>query len=135
MTYRHICITGVLLAALSTAACEEHFDATGAYPGSLTIRTMNGDGQRGVAQSWLSTDLHVQVLHTNTQDPVAGVVVLWRVVSGSDAQLETPSSVTDANGVARMRVRLGASADYVIEASFAGLRSKPARFTVHAATP
>lgn len=132
MTKKQICISSLAFAAVMSAGCGDHFDATGIYLGGLTIKTMSDEVQLATPQSWLSSDLHAQVVHTGTQEPVAGVIVHWRVVAGSDAELEHASSITDDNGIARARVHVGTGEEYVIEASFTGLRNKPARFTLFA---
>ena len=132
MTKKQICLSGLAFAAVMSSGCGDHFDATGIYLGGLTIRTMSDEVQLAAPQSWLPSDLHAQVVHTGTQEPVAGVIVHWRVVTGLDAELETASSITDDNGIARARVHVGTSDAYVIEASFTGLRNKPARFTLFA---
>lgn len=132
MTKKQICISSLAFAAVMSAGCGDHFDATGIYLGGLTIKTMSDEVQLATPQSWLASDLHAQVVHIGTQEPVAGVIVHWRVVAGSDAELDNASSITDDNGIARARVHVGASEEYVIEASFTGLRNKPARFTLFA---
>lgn len=120
----------VLLAAFLGVACTDEFDPSGAYPGSLAISVVGGDSQHAAPGAWLPASLQVRVMHANTYDPAVGVNVTWRAISGSGLELETATSATDATGTAATRIRLGPNEEvFVIEASFAGLRREPARFT------
>jgi hypothetical protein len=123
----------VVIAASASAACEDAFNPTAPFPGSMSILALAGDRQQTSPNSSLLTPLQVQVTHAGTGDPVSGVTIAWRINSPSDARLVSPTSLTDARGIATATVQLGATVGpSVVEASFTGLQSPPARFTVFA---
>jgi hypothetical protein len=122
-------------ALVAAAACDDSNDPEVPFPGSLDILIAGGDGQHGAPAAWLAAPLLAEVVHATRRDPAPQVTVEWRVVSGMDAIVETAATRTDDDGTAQTRVRLGTAAgEYVIEASFPGMRGRPARFTLYASS-
>lgn len=70
------------------------------------------------------TPLQLEVLVTGTSTPalpLIGATVRWTVQSGSGDTLSSPTSVTDANGKARINLTIGAAAgNHVVRASADG---------------
>lgn len=96
------------------------------------IETLSGSGQTGLPGSTLD-DLLVQLSlppFSTALKSIESVPVSWTVLSG-DALLGSQSSLSDANGVARMPITLGSMpGDSVIQASAPGMGST--QFTVTA---
>lgn len=109
-----------LLVAL--AACEDFASPTGAPPpddngddpGDVTpmgsnLRIVSGDEQKGIARDTLIDPLVVQVSDENGI-AVAGVEVSWQVVSGAGGGVVLGNpTVSDADGIATNRWRVGNS--------------------------
>jgi hypothetical protein len=130
---RQVACALVVIATSVSVACEDEFDPTAPFPGSLTITALAGDRQQTSPSSSLVNPLQVRVTHVGSGDPVKDVTIAWRVAEPSDARLVQPTSVTDARGLATANVQLGESVGpTIIEASFNGLKTEPARFTAFA---
>lgn len=99
----------------------------------LTIR--GGDEQQGPAGSILSEELQVTVADP-ADEPVRGVVVRFRVLSGAGATLSDTFSVTGLDGVARVQARLGpAQGEYKFQASLLKQDTVRVTFTEVATAP
>ncbi len=127
-------LVALLLSALS-AGCDAN-DVTAPYAKNLALTVVGGDRQFAAPGSMAPEPLQVRLMHANTQMPVAGMAVTWRVVQGSGLELNPTVAITDATGLASTRVRLGPEPGiYTIEASFLGLWGPAPRFTLNAASP
>ena len=96
---------GLILLVPVLAGCPKNDPTPPKLPVySLTIR--GGDDQQGPAGSLLDQDLQVTVADP-ADEPVRGVVVRFRVLSGAGAQLSDTLAVSGLDGVARVQARLG----------------------------
>jgi uncharacterized protein (TIGR03437 family) len=109
--------------------------------GTLTVRGFNtnrialakvqGDNQSGLPGALLPISLRV-ALKDSTGNPVAGAAVTFEASSG--AQVLTPSTVSDANGLAETYVRLQSSEGIaLVNATAAAVASAPVSFAIRAA--
>jgi hypothetical protein len=89
------------LAALALA-CD---DGTGPDGTPASVVPAEGGGQSGAPATELAQPLRVRVLDADEQ-PVSGAAVQWDVVAGEGTLVE-PGTVTDAQGIASTRYRLG----------------------------
>ncbi|MEM6793027.1 MAG: hypothetical protein AAF725_03545, partial [Acidobacteriota bacterium] len=71
------------------------------------ILVLGGDGQRGAVGDLLGRSFRVRAVNA-AGSPVAGATVQWNVVFGDAELLSGGVTVSDANGEARNRLRLGA---------------------------
>lgn len=119
-------IVGVvaLFGALLTASCGDSTDP-GQEP--VAIALLDGDGQDGSVGTALADPLRVVVTDAEG-GAVPGVAVAWAVLTGGGAI--TPTSTTDAAGVAEATFTLGpASGAHMASASVAGLIGSPVEFS------
>ena len=90
-----------VFAAMILAGCTK--ELTG--PRIATLVIVSGSGQQGVIGATLAQPLRVRVEDQNSQ-PIAGVTVAWRVISGGGTV--TPGqSLTDQSGEAAATLQLG----------------------------
>ena len=108
------------------------FTAT-ALSGSASVMALEaGDAQTDTVGATLATPYAVRVTDDNA-NPVAGVTVSWTVTGGGGSI--TPSSTTDANGVATAVRTLGTTAGtQTATGSVGGLTGSPVQFTATATT-
>ena len=119
-----------LYATVFSAACADN-EITAPYPKTLGLAVVNGDGQYALPGTEVAEPLLVRLEHAKTHMPAQGREVIWRVVDPTGAEVMPQNRMTDANGVASARARLGADTGaYVIEATFPGQWDKPKRFTL-----
>ncbi|HEU4829412.1 MAG TPA: Ig-like domain-containing protein [Gemmatimonadales bacterium] len=123
MTIRMLNV-GALTVALVLGACS---DSTEEGPDPVAIEMLDGDGQDGSIGTALAEPLRV-IVTDELDAPAAGVVVTWTVTSGGGSI--TPSSTTDADGIAEATFTLGpANGEHRAEASVSGLAGSPVGFT------
>jgi len=90
-----------------------------------------GDAQTGSASALLATPLAVLVTDANA-NPVAGRTINWAILTGGGS-VATPTSVTNAAGIATMAWTLGATPGaQTVSANSAGLTGTPLTFTATA---
>lgn len=88
----------------------------------------NGNGQSDTVRSTLATAYKVLV-REQTNAPVQGVVVDW-AVTGGGGSVSTPTSTTNAAGIAQITHTLGSTAGaQTVRASVTGLIGSPVTFT------
>jgi|GEM_PF-1364562 len=92
----------VISLLLIFSACKKE-DKVIAIPSQLLLE--DGDNQAGDFNAILSKPLKVKVIDANS-DPVEGIDVFWSVTAGY-GQVTSPSSLTDAEGIASMEWKLG----------------------------
>jgi uncharacterized protein (TIGR03437 family) len=125
-------------ATLSIHAADTKSSTTA--DGTLTVRGFNtnrialakvqGDSQTGLPGALLPISLRV-ALKDATGNPVAGAAVTFEASSG--AQVLTPSTVSDVNGLAETYVRLqGAEGIALVNANAPAVASAPVSFGVRA---
>jgi plastocyanin len=103
------------------------FTATGTAAAATAMSLDGGDNQVGTVGSALAAPLAVLVAD-RFGNPVAGVSVAWAVAGGS-ATVSPAVDLSDASGIARTSVTLGASAESdTIHASSSGLSGSPVTF-------
>lgn len=116
-----------LLAAAALLACS-----TGG-PGSSgeALQPASGNGQAGEAGEPLVAPLVVRVVRGGAS--VAGITIAWEVTAGGGS-ISTPSSATDAQGLAAVSWTLGtvSGAAQAVTATIAGSASAPVTFTASA---
>jgi outer membrane autotransporter protein len=120
-----------LVTASLTSGQQVSFRAT-ASGQSRGLSVVRGDLQRGLV--FTRPDVPLEVRLTNDDGvPIPGSTILWELEG--DAELDAPSSVTDAEGLASNGLRFGASAGVVrISARAAGVIN-PVVFTLNSALP
>ena len=97
------------------------------------ISLVDGNGQSGPIGSTLPTPLRVLVTDA-TNNPVPGIVVSWSPIDGGGAV--TPTSVTDAGGIASATFTLGATiGEQHVEAQAEGLPGSSVLFSATATEP
>ncbi len=98
-------------------------------PGSgLQLVIVAGNSQSATAGSVLATPLAVKL--TRGATPVAGTTITWQLTKGA-AQI-TPSSTTDANGIATAVLTLGAVGSVTVVASVGGSSTASVSFSATA---
>ncbi|MCU0620502.1 MAG: Ig-like domain-containing protein [Gemmatimonadales bacterium] len=99
-----------------------------------SVARESGAAQVDTAGAWLAEPLAARVRNA-AGAPVAGVTVLWTVRSGGGT-LTAPSSLTDADGIARVGLRLGpAVGTQRVEAQVPAIGGAPVTFDVVASAP
>jgi hypothetical protein len=97
------------------------------------ISSVDGNGQSGAIGSTLPTPLRVRVTDASN-NPVPGIVVGWSAVDGGGAV--TPTSITDAGGIASATFTLGPTiGEQHVEAQAEGLPGSPVIFSATATEP
>jgi uncharacterized protein (TIGR03437 family) len=105
-----------------TFACSDD-DPTNGGGGPASIAIQGGDQQDGAAGSILALPLEVKVTDA-ANDPVAGVVVIFRPAAGSGVELSDTIVTTGLTGIAGVTVRVGQQlGEYNIARAF--LRASP----------
>ncbi len=94
------------LCVVAAAACNSE---TVIATTPLDLLIGSGDGQFGVVGSQLPNPLRVAVQTATTEQPRAGVTVLWDVTEGGATLVGVTTTVTDSTGSTEIRVRLGAT--------------------------
>ncbi len=89
----------------------------------------SGNGQVGTVGQELEDPLVVQVVREDGA-PVEGVVVTWKILSGSASLLDPVSAGTDADGSAQNRLRFGDRAGEVVVEARADGFAEPLTFRV-----
>ena len=128
----------VVARALGVAG-EVEFCASGLSTAASRILANQGDNQRGLVGAPLATPFEALVVDT-AGNPVRGVEVTFAVLRGGgtlngQADHTLP---TDANGLARVMLTLGADegiSNNLVNASFAGLTAAPATFAASGILP
>lgn len=119
------------LASLLMLACDGD---GGTSPAGLVLAraATSGDGQTGAPGSTLAP---FQVLLTNDGVPVEGTIVNWAIQSGGGT-LSTPTSITDAAGIASTSLTLGQGVGVtLVRASATGASGSPVTFSGTAVVP
>lgn len=102
--------------------------------GGLVLHLISGDGQSAEAGSDLAQPLRVRVT-TNAGAPRAGIEVRFRAEEAG-AKVSPPSALTDANGYAETRARLGgATGQQRFQAEVTDATNSPATFIATATAP
>jgi hypothetical protein len=106
------------------------FSATGTADVPTTLAKNGGDNQSGFVGTTLANPLSVKVTDSHN-NPVQGVSVDWTANGGGS--VSSPSSATDAAGIAQVNRTLGLTpGDYTTTAAVSGLNGSPVTFTSHA---
>jgi hypothetical protein len=88
---------------------------------NLLVRPVSGDHQVGLVGSVLPEPLVVEVVDLDAREPRAGVAVVWEVVRGDGAVLDSEEVITDGSGRAANRLSLGSGAErYLVRATVGG---------------
>lgn len=120
-TRRGLSLVAALLGVLTS--CR---DATSPAREGYTVAIYTGDAQFGLPSALLELPLEVSVREELSGDPVEGVRIEWHVVEGSGASPTPAESVSDEDGIAATRLRLGAdTGTYRVEARGAGMVGAP----------
>ena len=112
------------------------FNARIYVPGpALSMSKISGDGQSAWTNNLLADSLAVKVTD-DAGTPQAGVPVTWSVTSGGAQIIEAQPVLTDARGLARVHVRMGAGAGPVqLQAAVDGAAGSPVAFAATATLP
>lgn len=120
------------LISVFLAACGGNDGGTAPEGLVLARAATSGDGQTGAPGAVLAP---FRVLLTNNGSPVEGTIINWTIVSGSGT-LSTPTSVTDASGLAATTLTLGLTAGQtVVNAAATGASGSPISFSGTAVVP
>jgi plastocyanin len=120
-----------ILASLFALSCGGD-GGTGPAGLVLSRASTSGDGQTGAPGAVLAP---FRVLLTNDGVPVEGTIINWTVQSGGGT-LSTPTSVTDASGIATTTLTLGQTAGQtIVQASATGASGSPLSLTGTAVIP
>jgi len=110
---RHLSsVVAVLLVLAVLPSCQAHEAITIGSSGNTVTKvgaleiSMSGNGQEGRTGAWLEQPLKITVRDT-TGMPVAGAGVEFWIEDGKGGELSQPRTVTDSDGVAATRLRLG----------------------------
>ncbi|HET9295226.1 MAG TPA: Ig-like domain-containing protein [Gemmatimonadales bacterium] len=107
------------------------FHATAMAGPATQMMKSGGDGQTGIAGSPLAQP-YSAVIRDAFDNPVAGVEVAWAVTSGGGS-VSSPTSTSDAAGIARVTHTLGAAAGpQTVTATVEGLTGSPLTFSSNA---
>lgn len=119
---------------LAGSGCSKK-DTVGPPPPVYSLTIRGGDGQQAPAGATLDQPLQVTVANP-ADEPVRGVVVRFRVLSGTGASVSDTLAVTGLDGIARVEARLGpAQGPYEFRASVKGQDTLAVVFTVTATAP
>jgi len=121
-----------LLLGSAITSCGGDLTLPGDAPPAAILRVESGDGQEGTVGSKLDDPLVVKLTNTSSQ-PIADVRVVFQFKSEVPEAEVDPEATTDSEGLARAKVRLGASTGpYEIEARVATPAVLSATFLVTA---
>ncbi|MCG8605121.1 phytase [bacterium] len=99
------------------------------------LEKQNGDNQIGLVDSTLAKALVVKVTNSDNQ-PVSGIAVTFRVISGQGNLSSTEPQLSDAEGLVSISLRLGTSPGIVkVRALADEANATPVTFTATAVLP